>query len=114
MNKIFSTILASYILLAFIGAIILSFDIMRLKPISFIDLLFTATSAVCVTGLITANTATDFSGYGQGIILALIQAGGFGYMSLAGFLFLLIGKKVDFKGKMLLKSRLTTQICKVL
>ncbi|OCS27625.1 TrkH family potassium uptake protein [Campylobacter fetus] len=106
MNKIFSTILASYILLAFIGAIILSFDIMRLKPISFIDLLFTATSAVCVTGLITANTATDFSGYGQGIILALIQAGGFGYMSLAGFLFLLIGKKVDFKGKMLLKESL--------
>ncbi|AII15369.1 potassium transporter KtrAB, KtrB subunit [Campylobacter iguaniorum] len=106
MNKIFLTILISYVLLAFLGAVILSFDVMRVRPIAFIDLLFTATSAVCVTGLIVANTATDFSIYGQGIILLLIQAGGFGYMSLAGFLFLLIGKRVDFKGKMTLKESL--------
>ncbi|ALV25299.1 potassium transporter KtrAB, KtrB subunit [Campylobacter iguaniorum] len=106
MNKIFLTILISYVLLAFLGAVILSFDVMRVRPIAFIDLFFTATSAVCVTGLIVANTATDFSVYGQGIILLLIQAGGFGYMSLAGFLFLLIGKRVDFKGKMTLKESL--------
>lgn len=106
MNRIFATILISYILIAFIGALILSLDVMRLKPIAFIDLFFTATSAVCVTGLITANTATDFTSYGQGVILALIQIGGFGYMSLAGFLFLLIGKRVDFKGKMMLKEAL--------
>jgi potassium uptake TrkH family protein len=65
--------------------------------------LFTATSAVCVTGLITVDTGTYWSGFGQGVILALIQVGGFGIMTLASLLALLVS------GKLRLRMQLTAQ-----
>ncbi|WP_104740226.1 TrkH family potassium uptake protein [Helicobacter bizzozeronii] len=105
-NKTFGTIVISYVLLALLGALLLSLSPMRLKPIAFIDLFFTSVSAVCLTGLITFNPATDLSIYGQAVVMGLIQAGGFGYMGLAGFLFLILGKRMDFKGRMLLKESL--------
>ncbi|WP_163533043.1 TrkH family potassium uptake protein [Helicobacter suis] len=106
MNKIFGSIVISYVFLALMGAVLLGLTPMHTKPIAFLDLFFTATSAVCLTGLITINPATDLTGYGQAVILGLIQAGGFGYMGLATFLLLLIGKKVNFKGRLLLKESL--------
>lgn len=51
------------------------------RDISFLDALFTATSATCVTGLITVDTATDYSRFGQAVILVLIQLGGLGIMT---------------------------------
>ncbi|WP_120952882.1 TrkH family potassium uptake protein [Helicobacter sp. L8] len=105
-NRTFSTIVVSYVFLALLGAVLLSFEPMRTKPIAFIDLFFTTASAVCLTGLISLNPALDLSIYGQGVILGLIQAGGFGYMGLAGLLFLLIGKRMDFKSRVLLKESL--------
>ncbi|HET7326663.1 MAG TPA: potassium transporter TrkG [Nocardioidaceae bacterium] len=65
--------------------------------------LFTAVSAVCVTGLITVDTATFWSPFGQGVILALIQIGGFGIMTLATMLSLLV------RGRLRLRTRLVTQ-----
>ncbi|HEY9878427.1 MAG TPA: hypothetical protein V6D29_08225 [Leptolyngbyaceae cyanobacterium] len=53
--------------------------------------LFTATSAVCVTGLVVVDTGTHFSPVGQGFILALIQLGGLGYMTATTFLLLILG-----------------------
>ena len=61
--------------------------------------LFTATSAVCVTGLAVVDTGTDFSFWGQLTILLLIQLGGLGYMMLTTFLMLLIGRKFDLRQK---------------
>ena len=61
--------------------------------------LFTATSAVCVTGLAVVDTGTDFSFWGQLTILLLIQLGGLGYMMLTTFLVLLIGRKFDLRQK---------------
>ena len=61
--------------------------------------MFTATSAVCVTGLAVVDTGTDFSFWGQLIILLLIQLGGLGYMTMTTFLMLLIGRKFDLKQK---------------
>ncbi|WP_053941932.1 TrkH family potassium uptake protein [Helicobacter ailurogastricus] len=106
MHRIFGMIVGSYVLLALVGAFLLNLAPMHTRPVPFLDLFFNATSAVCLTGLITANPATDFSVYGQAVILGLIQAGGFGYMGLAGFLFLLLGKKMGFKGRLLLKESL--------
>lgn len=63
--------------------------------------LFTATSAVCVTGLVTVDTATYWSGFGQAVILGLIQVGGFGIMTLASLVGLLLSRKMG------LRSRLT-------
>lgn len=106
MNRIFRIILFGYVFLALFGAFCLSFDVMRTKPIDFIDLLFTATSAISVTGLVTVNLATDLTIYGQIIVLALIQIGGFGFMSIASLLLIFIGKKVNFTEKKLLQESL--------
>ena len=68
----------------------------------FVDALFTAVSAVCVTGLTTVDTATFWSGFGQAVILGLIQAGGLGIMVIATLLGLLVSKRLG------LRTRLST------
>ncbi|MBD2426391.1 TrkH family potassium uptake protein [Phormidium sp. FACHB-1136] len=66
--------------------------------------LFTATSAVCVTGLIVVDTGTYFSPLGQGIILALIQIGGLGYMTANSFLMLLLGRRLKLKDRVAIQQ----------
>lgn len=66
------------------------------KNISYLDALFTATSAVCVTGLTVVDTGADFSLIGQVIILILIQLGGIGVMTFATLLLLVAGAKLPF------------------
>ncbi len=61
--------------------------------------LFTATSAVCVTGHIVVDTGTYFSSFGQVIILTLIQIGGLGYMTANTFLLLLLGRRFNLRDK---------------
>lgn len=65
--------------------------------------LFTSTSAVCVTGLAVVDTGSHWSGFGEGVILALIQVGGFGIMTMASLLALLVS------GKLRLRMQLTAQ-----
>ena len=62
---------------------------------SFWDALFTSTSAVCVTGLIVQDTATYWSGFGQGVILLLIQIGGMGVVTVAAAITMASGKKIS-------------------
>lgn len=72
--------------------------------IGFIDSLFTATSAVCVTGLIVVDTGSYFTPLGQWIILILIQIGGLGIMTISVALFQIIGKKVVFQQRMAMQE----------
>lgn len=65
-----------------------------------IDALFTATSAVCVTGLVVLDTGKDFTLLGQGVILALIQLGGLGIMTFSVFFFELLGGGVSLRQKL--------------
>ncbi len=74
--------------------------------ISLADALFTATSAVCVTGLTVKNTPADFTIFGKVVILLLVQIGGLGYMSMATFLALLVGRKIGISERMLIKESL--------
>lgn len=67
---------------------------------SLVDALFTATSAVCVTGLVTVDTATYWSPFGQVAILALIQVGGFGIMTLATLLGLLVSRRLGLRTRL--------------
>ncbi len=96
---------AHYLLLGFAGAILAGAILLRLPistvgaPISFVDALFTSTSAVCVTGLIVVDTGTKFSLFGQIVILALIQMGGLGIMTFSVFFMILLGKRISFKGR---------------
>ena len=68
---------------------------------------FTATSAVCVTGLIIKDTATYWSPFGQAVILTLIQAGGLGVVTIALFVETLAGKKLSLKEKDLMEDSIS-------
>jgi len=70
--------------------------------------LFTATSAVCVTGLIVVDTGTYFSSFGQGVILTLIQLGGLGYMAATTLLLLLIGRRLGLKDRLAIQQAMET------
>jgi len=63
------------------------------EPISVIDALFTATSAVCVTGLAVRSTGNDYSGFGQVVILALVQLGGIGIITVTTYLTFRLGRR---------------------
>lgn len=76
------------------------------SSLSFIDALFTATSAVCVTGLIVVDTGTYFSLFGQTIIILLIQIGGFGIMTITTILSVLIGRRIQLRSRLLAQESL--------
>jgi len=77
--------ISSFILIILVGSILLMLPTATHDGISFIDALFTATSAVCVTGLIVVDTATYFTEIGQSIIMVLIQLGGLGILTFASY-----------------------------
>lgn len=97
-----------FLVIIFTGAGLLSLPISsRTHTVTpFIDALFTATSAVCVTGLTTVNTLTHWSTFGHMVLMILIEAGGLGFMALPVFLFFILGKKIQFSTRMLLKDAL--------
>jgi trk system potassium uptake protein len=72
--------------------------------------LFTATSAVCVTGHVVVDTATHFSRIGQLVIVLLIQIGGLGYMTVTTFLLLLLGRRFGLKDKIAIQQALDRRV----
>lgn len=70
----------------------------------FLDALFTATSAVCVTGLVVVDTGTHYSLFGQLVIIALIQFGGLGVMTISTLLAVMMGKKIHLRERLLLQE----------
>lgn len=77
------------------------------EPLSFIDALFTATSAICVTGLIVVDTGTHFSLFGQLVILVLIQLGGLGIMTLGTFFVAALRGRLGWRSRDLISQTLT-------
>lgn len=71
----------SFLFVVFVGALLLMMPNATTEPLTFVDALFTATSAVCVTGLIVVDTATRFTPLGQVILMGLIQIGGLGILT---------------------------------
>lgn len=90
------------------GAVILTLPIASAtgERLGFIDALFTATSAVCVTGLVVVDTGTRFSLFGQLIIIGLIQAGGLGIMTMATLMALLMRKKIQLRERLIMQEAL--------
>lgn len=76
------------------------------EPLSLIDALFTATSAVCVTGLVVVDTGSRLSVAGQSIVLLLIQFGGLGIMTMATTVALFIGKRITFRERLVMQEAL--------
>ncbi len=73
-------------------------------PLSFIDALFTSTSAVCVTGLATIDLGQDLSIPGQVVTILLFQIGGLGIITFSTIFFVLMGRGISFKGREILQS----------
>lgn len=69
-----------------------------------LDALFTATSATCVTGLIVVDTATDLSQFGQLVVLALLQIGGLGIMTISTFAALLVGRQIGLREELAMEK----------
>lgn len=76
----------------------------KVGSISFIDALFTATSATCITGLVPFDTFTTWSVFGQVVIISLIQIGGLGFITFLAIFMKMAKKKMSLKQKMLLKE----------
>lgn len=96
--------------LIFLGAFFLMLPFAT-KPganLGFIDALFTATSAVCVTGLIVMDTPQDFTTFGLGVILFLIQIGGLGYALMATLILLILGRRLGLRDRMMLSETMNT------
>jgi len=98
-------VLSSFLLAITVGALLLKIPIStHIGHIPWVDALFTATSAVCVTGLIVVDTGSYFTAFGQGVILALIQMGGLGVMTIAVLLFKWIGRSISFRQRMAMQD----------
>lgn len=76
------------------------------QSVGFINALFTATSSVCVTGLIVVDTGTHWTVLGQVIIMLLIQVGGLGFMTMSTLFALLLGRRITLKERLLIQESL--------
>ncbi len=94
--------------LILLGALFLTLPAatMNGQGLNFLDALFTATSAVCVTGLVVVDTGTYFTTFGQVVILLLIQVGGLGFMTFATLFAIILGRKITLKERLLLQEAL--------
>lgn len=92
-----------YVFILLIGFTLLRLPFMHREPITSLDDLFTATSALSTTGLATVDVSQDYTFWGQLVILLLIQLGGLGYMSLGSFFVLIRRKKLTAMNTELLK-----------
>ncbi len=72
--------------------------------VRYIDALYTSTSAVCVTGLIAIDVGTAFTPIGQFFLAALIQVGGLGVTTVGAFIIIAVGKRINLKGKNLIRE----------
>jgi trk system potassium uptake protein len=99
---------AQYVVAAFVGASLVGGLLLRLplatepgESTSFVTALFTATSAVCVTGLIVVDTGTHWSTFGELVILGLIQIGGFGIIALSSLLVAVLARRLGLRQRLI-------------
>ncbi|ATD55274.1 TrkH family potassium uptake protein [Clostridium chauvoei] len=99
-----------FLTVIFLGAIILSLPISSAnrESTSFLDSLFTSTSAVCVTGLVTLNTSAHWSVFGQTVIMMLIEIGGLGFMSFTTLIAIVIGKRITLRERLVMQEAMNT------
>ena len=87
-----------------LGGVLLHLPMCNTEPIRFTDALFTATSAVCVTGLVSIVPATQFTVLGKGILLVLIQIGGLGVIACTFSFFLILKKKITLRERIIIQE----------
>ncbi|KGP91156.1 Ktr system potassium transporter B [Pontibacillus chungwhensis BH030062] len=99
-------LITTFLSLILLGTLILLLPISTTDGISFIDALFTSTSAMTVTGLVVVDTGTAFTYFGEIVIMMLIQLGGLGIMTFAVLIYLALGRKIGIRERLLIKQAL--------
>ncbi len=94
-----------------VGALLLwlPISVQEGQSLGFLDALFTAASAASVTGLVVVDTGETYSWFGQAVLLGLIQAGGIGFMTMTTMFSLMMGKKISYKERLVLKEAFNHQ-----
>jgi trk system potassium uptake protein TrkH len=99
------TLILSFLGIIAVGTFLLCLpSAARVGSASLVDALFTATSAVCVTGLIVVDTGRFYAPFGQVVILILIQLGGLGIMTFSVFFYLLMGHSIGFRDRRIIET----------
>lgn len=102
-----SLLIFSFLIVIFIGTLLLNLPIAnRGNTVSFIDHFFTATSATCVTGLLTVPMYLQYTLFGQVVVLVMIQIGGLGLMTFIAVALVAINKRLELKEKMIMQDAL--------
>lgn len=98
----------SFVFVILLGAVLLTLPISTKngEGVSFVDALFTASSATAVTGLTTLNTQLTWSAFGNVVIISLIQIGGLGTMTIFSIGVVLLGKKVSLQQRLIIREQL--------
>ena len=104
-------ILGSFLTTVLIGTVLLFLPISSNsgKPTDLLTCLFTATSSLCVTGLVVVDTATHWSFFGQFVILVLIQIGGLGVVVVVTIISMFLGQKISLSQRSVIQEALATQ-----
>ena len=102
-------IAVTFLILILTGAFLLTLPVSTRdgRGCDFLRALFTATSATCVTGLTPFDTFTQWSGFGQGVLLCLIEVGGLGFMSMATLFVFLLRRRIGLKQRMVMAQALS-------
>ena len=102
-------IISGFLLLILLGTVLLMlpFSTREWGGASFFDALFTATSATCVTGLVVRDTVSYWSGFGQLVILFLIQVGGMGVVTMAVAIFIFSGRRIGLKQRWVMQESIS-------
>lgn len=99
-------IMLSFLAVIVLGSILLSLPVSSAdgEPVAYLDALFTATTATCVTGLVTLPTVSAWSVFGQAVILVLIQVGGLGVITVMSAVMLMLNKRMGIGDRLLLQD----------
>ena len=99
-------IMFAFLLVIIIGSILLSLPISSAngKSVPYVDALFTATTATCVTGLVTVPTISTWSVFGQIVILLLIQIGGLGVITVVAGMMMIFQRKININDKIIISD----------
>lgn len=100
-------IFSSYLLAIIIGAILLSLPISSYEGLSLVDAFYTATSAICVTGLTVVDVGKDLTLFGQSVVLFYIQLGGLGIIIVSSMLLLVIRREFSFLNQFVVEESMT-------
>jgi trk system potassium uptake protein len=102
-------LIRGFLIVIFTGSILLSMPFaVHQGRLPFLDALFTATSAICVTGLVVVDTGTAFTPLGQTIIMLLIMVGSLGFMTMATLIFVILGRQITLRDRLLIHESFNT------